>query len=395
MLKKLLIGATALVLSSCSKDAPKSNNATPVAEPAAAQAPGFEQNDYADMANWLCHPDKASDACAIDLTATAIAADGTTSIIPFEPAVDPEFDCFYIYPTVSFDPTPNSDMTPGPEELNVVANQFARYGETCRLFAPIYRQRTLLELRTQMMTGQSTANAEMRYADVIDSWNTYMKDQNNGRGVVLIGHSQGAGMIYDMLKTDIVGSPDQAKLIAVHAIGFPTRIDPATGKAAGLPVCKSGAETGCLVNFESFRATAPPPADSRFGLADGDHRAVCNNPTELTGDGDGLHAFMPRQSLGRPAPNDYGVPVETPFVSLPDLLTATCEANETHDWLAISIKADPTDPRADDIPGDVLVNGEILADWGLHLVDMNLAMGNLVALAKSEGAAWQAAQTPE
>ena len=394
MLKKLLIGAAALVLSSCSKDAPKSNE-TPVLEPAAAEAPGFEHNDYADMEDWLCHPDKASDACAIDLTATAIAADGTTSIIPFEPAATPEFDCFYIYPTVSFDPTPNSDMTPGPEELNVVANQFARYGETCRLFAPIYRQRTLLELRAQMMTGQSTANAEMRYADVIDSWNTYMQDQNNGRGVVLIGHSQGAGMIYDMLKTDIVGSDAQANLIAVHAIGFPTTIDTATGKAAGLPVCKSGTETGCLVNFESFRATAPPPADSRFGLANGDDRAVCNSPAALIGDGDVLNAFMPRQSLGRPAPNDYGVPVETPFVSLPGLLTATCETNDTHDWLAITINADPVDPRADNIPGDVIINGEILADWGLHLVDMNLAMGNLVELAKTEGAAWQAAQTPE
>jgi|AntAceMinimDraft_5_1070358.scaffolds.fasta_scaffold01161_10 hypothetical protein len=394
MLKTLLIGAAALVLSSCSKDAPKTN-ATPVAAPAAAQVPGFEHNDYTDMANWLCHPDKASDACAVDLTATAIAADGTTSIIPFEPSVDPAFDCFYIYPTVSFDPAPNSDMTPGPEELNVVANQFARYGETCRLFAPIYRQRTLLELRTQMMTGQSTANAEMRYADVIDSWNSYMKNQNNGRGVVLIGHSQGAGMIYDMLETDIVGSTAQDKLIAVHAIGFPTTINAATGKAAGLPVCKSGTDTGCLVNFESFRATNPPPTGSRFGRADGDQRAVCNNPAALTGDAETLNAFMPRQSLGRPAQNDYGVPVETPFVSLPGLLTATCQANDTHDWLAITINANLEDPRADDIPGDVVVNGEILADWGLHLVDMNLAMGNLVELAKSQGAAWHAAQNAE
>ena len=67
----------------------------------------------------------------------------------------------------------------------------------------------------------------------------------------------------------------------------------------------------------------------------------------------------------------------------------------THDWLSIAINADPADPRADDIPGDVVINGEVLADWGLHLVDVNLAMGNLVELAKTEGAAWQAAQTPE
>ena len=82
MLKTLLLGAAALVLSSCAKDTPRDDTPT-VAEPAAADAPGFEHNDYADMANWLCHPDKAPDACAIDLTATAIAADGSTQVLPF------------------------------------------------------------------------------------------------------------------------------------------------------------------------------------------------------------------------------------------------------------------------------------------------------------------------
>ena len=394
MLKKLLIGAAALVLSSCAKDSPKIDEA-PVAEPAAAEAPVFEHNDYADMEDWLCHPDKASDACAIDLTATAIAADGSTQIIPFTPANEPEFDCFYIYPTVSFDVTPNSDMVAGPEELSVIANQFARYGETCRLFAPMYRQTTLLELQKQMTTGRTTADDAMRYADVIDSWNNYLANENDGRGVVLIGHSQGASMIYQMLENDIVGSAAQDKLIAVHAIGYETVIDPETGLASGLPVCASGSQAGCLVSFASFREPMPPSVDSFFGKNQDGKRAVCTNPARLNTDNGGLKAFMPRQSLGRLKPSDYGVAVDTPFVSLPGLLTAECEANDTHDWLAVSIHADPADPRADDIPGDLVFDGKVVADWGLHLVDMNLAMGNLVELAKTESAAWQAAQTPE
>ena len=39
---------------------------------------------------------------------------------------------------------------------------------------------------------------------------------------------------------------------------------------------------------------------------------------------------------------------------------------------------DPSDARTDDITGDVISNGQVLADWGLHLIDVNLAIGNLV-----------------
>lgn len=394
MLKKLMIGAAMIAMTACNQAAsPVVDEPVPVAPEAESSA--SSGNDYAEMANWLCHPDKSDDACSVDLTATEISADGSTQLIPFEPAAGPAFDCFYIYPTVSFDVTPNSDMVAGPEELNVVANQFARYGEACRLFAPMYRQTTLLELRNQMTTGQTAADDAMRYADVIDSWNAYLATENDGRGIVLVGHSQGAGMIYEMLKKDILASPAREKLIAVHAIGYGTGIDPATGLAAGLPVCTDGTQTGCLVSFESFREAVPPPSNSWFGKTQNGKRTVCTNPASLSGDDGNLKAIMPRQSLGRLAPNDYGVAVDTPFVTLPGLLTAECLSNETHDWLAVTVHADPADPRADDIPGDLIVNGQVVSDWGLHLVDMNLAMGNLVGLAKVQGRAWLATQNAE
>lgn len=394
MVKKLMIGAAMVAIAACSQDAPGVLGApAPVAADTASLASA--PNDYSDMANWLCHPGKPDDACAIDLTATAIAADGSTQVMPFEPAGEPAFDCFYIYPTVSFDVTPNSDMVAGPEELNAVANQFARYGEACRLFAPMYRQTTLLELRNQMTTGQTAADDAMRYGDVIDSWNAYLATENDGRGVLLVGHSQGAGMIYELLEKDMLASPAREQLIAVHAVGYGTGIDPETGMAAGLPVCSDGVLTGCLVSYGSFRETMPPPAGAWFGKTQNAKRAVCTNPASLSGDNGNLEAFMPRHSLGRLAPNAYGVGVDTPFVALPGLLTAECRSNDTHDWLAVTVHAEPAEPRADDIPGDLVVNGEVVPEWGLHLVDMNLAMGNLVGLATDQGRAWVAARNAE
>jgi hypothetical protein len=35
-----------------------------------------------------------------------------------------------------------------------------------------------------------------------------------------------------------------------------------------------------------------------------------------------------------------------------------------------------------------VVNGRVLDSWGLHIVDMNLAMGNLLEIVREEGRAY-------
>lgn len=359
------------------------------AQTAIAENDGFDRTDYSDLDTWLCHPDKPDDACEIDLTATAIQADGSTETIPFEAAADPAYDCVYYYPTVSFDVTPNSDLEPGVEEFNVIANQFARFGSACRLYAPLYRQATLVSIRQRVTTGSSDENLEMRYADILDSWNHYLENHNEGRGIVLIGHSQGAGMILELLRNDVLGTEVEDQLISVMPIGMPAHTD-ADGTFEGMPMCASSDETGCIINFMSFKAEAEPPKTSFFGMAhpDGD-RAMCVNPIELNGETE-LQAFMPRLSLGQFTANDYGAKVDTPFVTLPGFIKAECRTNDTHDWLAIETISDKTDVRAGKLGGEVVVAGEVLADWGLHLIDMNVAIGNLVAIADQQATAWRA-----
>src|ERR1700727_1042298 len=98
---------------------------------AQAPAPGataYQKNDYANKANWLCWTGKPGDACAIDLTTTVIKADGSESVQTFKADPKAPIDCFYVYPTVSNDPGAVSTMNIGPEELNVVKAQLARFG---------------------------------------------------------------------------------------------------------------------------------------------------------------------------------------------------------------------------------------------------------------------------
>ncbi|MEL7691487.1 hypothetical protein [Citromicrobium bathyomarinum] len=85
-----------------------------------------------------------------------------------------------------------------------------------------------------------------------------------------------------------------------------------------------------------------------------------------------------------------GRQVETPFASVPGLLTGECVSNENGQYLTIRIKADPNDLRTDDITGDIYTDGKLNPDTGLRLIDINLVMGNLLNLARSQSAAWLA-----
>ena len=41
---------------------------------------------------------------------------------------------------------------------------------------------------------------------MLDAWNHYLQHDNNGRGVVLIGHSQGSGLLTQLIRNEIDGN---------------------------------------------------------------------------------------------------------------------------------------------------------------------------------------------
>lgn len=381
-LPSLLLLAVAVTLSSQSESAPP--------------------NDYGDPATWLCLPG-GDDACAVDLDTTVIYADGRTRIETYAADPDAPIDCFYVYPTVSEDPTPNADMTPGREEQAVIAGQFARFSSRCRPFAPLYRQVTLTALRSAI-TGQPVeADRELAYRDVSDAWNHYLDQHNDGRGVVLVGHSQGAGMLARLLREEIEGQPAESLLVSALLIGTSLQVaegEPTGGSFRSLPLCRSADQTGCLITFAAFRETLPPPDHSRFGRDAGDGvEAACTNPAGLAGGAGELDAYLASGPTGiaagseAPVPQwlDSGEPVTTPFVRLPGLLEAECvrDRDRGFHYLAIRVRADSENGRTDHIGGDVVgPDGQVLADWGLHLIDMHLAMGNLLDIIGRQADAW-------
>lgn len=349
------------------------------------------KNDYRDTKNWLCRPDRTagqSDACQVDLSTTVVHADGTVAIESFTANPQAPIDCFYVYPTVSLDRAPNADMQAGPEERNVIRQQFARFGSQCRLFAPLYRQITLTALQAMVTGAVMKIDGQIGYNDVLDAWNDYLKHDNQGRGVVLIGHSQGASVLMELISREIDGKPVQDKLVSAMLLGWnvPVPKDQEIGGAfKSIPLCRAEIQVGCAVTYASFRATAPPPTNARFGRVPTKELSVaCTNPASLKGGNAPLHAYLSNASANNSAPLpawlNNGKAINTPFVSVPGLLSAECVNKDGASFLAITVQSDPRDPRTDDIVGDVVINGSIQREWGLHLIDVNLALGNLVRL---------------
>ena len=369
---------------------------TALTPPAAARPvpenpyPGYQSAIYADPAHWLCRPDR-DDVCDHDLEATVVKANGKTRTKGWRPARRPKFDCFYVYPTISTDPTANSDLVPGEdEELYVVRQQAARLGSECRVFAPVYRQVTL----TALTGAVGGADRPLAYADVVDAWKHYIANDNEGRGVVLIGHSQGAGHLTALIRNEIDPNPElRARLVSGMLLG--TSVQVAQGQDIGgdftnIPLCRSRRQAGCVISYASFRATAPPPVNSLFGRSlEPGTQAACTNPAALGGGSGPLEGYFPTDGRTLPilppaSPPVWvdpprGGPITTPFVTLPGFLEAECAEHNGFVYLSIILNGDPADPRIDDFRGI-----DLTAEWGLHLADANLAMGNLVTIAHSQ-----------
>lgn len=377
--------------------------------PAPPPGPTHAAADYRQGANWLCRPGR-QDACgAADLTTTRVAADGRLSPEPFAPSAAPTVDCFYVYPTVSHDPTPNSDLTPGPEERGVVQQQFARFGSVCRTYAPMYRQVTLTALQAALLGKPVAADRELAYEDVRAAWRDYLAHDNGGRGFVLIGHSQGSGVLTRLIKEEIDGKPVAKRMVSAilggTSLAVPAGAD-VGGAFTSVPLCRRTGQTGCVVAFASFRSTSPPPPNSRFGriaalpggppVAPG-QSAACVNPAALAGGRAELHPFMTATSetiTATPAEAPHWVagqpPLKTAFASTPGLYSAECVGEGGFSYLSIRVATDPADVRRDaaERTGDVVVGGAILKDWGLHLIDMNLAMGDMTRMVGEQAAAY-------
>jgi hypothetical protein len=384
------------VLASCSSAPTQATRTTSTsATPATTAA---NSNDYANGDHWLCLPGR-KDACSVDLDVSLFKPAG----IPagresFRVNSEAPVDCFYVYPTISNDPTPNSDMIAGDEERRAVANQLARFGSECRLYAPMYRQVTIPGLLSRLSGKPMATDQQLAYRDVLDAWNYYLQHHNKGRGVVLIGHSQGARMLSELLGKQIEGKPVQKQLVSALLLGSNVIVPKGRdvgGTFSQVPLCRSAGQTGCVVAYVSFRENLPPPANSLFGKATDGNTVACTNPAALAGGSGVLRSYLSAKTnlIGQPHGKTrfagLAQKADAPFVNPESIASAECVQRDNASYL--SIRVNPAYTAAGiDIAGDFFYGDRLLQEWGLHLVDVDLAQGNLVEIVRQQTKAWTA-----
>lgn len=334
---------------------------------------------------WLCRPGIPANPCTPDLTTTRVSfTRGILGVTRATVARRPPVDCFYVYPTVSDQKTPNADLTVDPQERSIARFQAAQFSRVCQVYAPMYRQLTLANIG-----GAATrAQQALAFGDVLAAWRTYLHRYNHGRGVVIIGHSQGSFLLRKLIATQIDPNASARKLL-VSAILLGGNVTVRTGTGIGgdfhhIAACRSATQTGCVIAYSTFGTV--PPADSVFGRTTAPGlQVLCTNPAALRG-GTGLldpilptRAFAPGSSIAAGISLlHFGIPpVTTPWVSAPGAYSARCSTAGGASTLVIS-----------PLGGAPHLQPSPLASWGLHLVDVNIALGNLVGIVASEAASY-------
>jgi hypothetical protein len=379
---------------------PASAQTLPLASQAILTLPGTNNYaKYADADRWVCLPGR-DDVCSRDLHAIQLLEDGSSvPVPPLVPATSSSVDCFYIYPTAGLNLVPGN---PDPYNTDTsaietaTAAQAASFSSQCRVFAPQYRQATIGAYVLPEFLRQQYI--QVAASDILAAFDYYLANYNQGRKIVLIGHSQGGEMLIKLMQQRFDNSPDlRAKLLLGILAGIPVNVP--TGQKVGgtfsnVPICTQPGETGCFIAFGSYAEGSDPAPDTRIPTPAGQER-VCVNPATL--DDPTLSPDTRRNgrkvlqgTLLMPAADSSGFVRDDAqtksFTRLTGAYSSACVTASDPRMRFLSIREElaSTDPRHGIVklskaPLDQ-VTQLLIGDVGLHVLDMQFPMQEMVSL---------------
>jgi hypothetical protein len=341
---------------------------------ATSSSPPVATSSYADAAKWVCRPGDAQDACNGDLTATALLADGTRRPEPLVAARDPGVDCFYVYPTLDMHLAARNhdDFEDTSAQRRTTLAQVGRFSEACAVWAPLYRQVTIgtyLGDRDRLEEGLALA-----FGDVEAAFREYLARAAPNRKIVVVGHSQGAEMIIRLVKKFF---DHDAAMRARLLLAMPIGGDVDSGTFENVPACTKPDEIGCVVAYRTYAANAAVNVPPRW-VPQAGRTATCVNPASIDGgSGRFSHAYFP--SSGPKRRFMHGLDgVDTAYVDLPDFYAGKCVTRaDGFSYLEVSAAPRAGDSRVSVVDLDRQLG---FAKMGLHILDMQIAQGDLVAM---------------
>ncbi|MFN8151874.1 MAG: DUF3089 domain-containing protein, partial [Solirubrobacterales bacterium] len=347
----------------------------------------------AEDTTWICKPGQADDLCAGTIAGESSPAPGQTAQpLPYTRPADAPIDCFYLYPTQSEQAGPNADLAKDPPIRRVVVQQARMFSSVCKVYAPMYRQVTL--------NGDQSAynpSVETAYQSAKTAFEDYLKNYNDGRGFIMLGHSQGsahtARLIHDLVDTD-----PELRQRFVGAMAPGANIAVPIGQAVGgyfqnVPACTAVGQYGCVIAYSTYKGEPGP--SSEFSRLDagywiypqprfdaGQYEAMCTDPARLDG---GNGTLLPLVNYDYLLDVPSGPEGDAPWRSQPDYYKVECKRAGTAHWLDISKTDLPGDSRLD--LGALVASGN-----NYHVPEVNLAEGNLLEIAQLQSDNYTAEQ---
>lgn len=334
---------------------------------------------------WLCRPGLVKSPCTPSLKTTVFSGWGQKLRVETPKlARKPKVDCFYVYPTVSNETQTLADRRATPEIRDIALYQASQFSQVCRVFAPIYRQITVEGL-TRAPTAAQRATGDR---DLLAAWREYLARYNRGRGVVLIGHSQGSFRLTTLIQRQIdKNAKVRRRLLSAILLGGNETVQAGSdrgGSFQNVPTCKTTTQLHCLIAFSTFNQT--PPDDTIFGrTATPGLQVACTNPAALQGGSADLDSIVPTKPFAPGTLLGAGVQllhfplpkVSTPFIEAKAAFSGECTTENGATFLKVTSLGGTPVPTASPTP-----------QWGLHLLDAQVAQGDLIALVRSQAAAY-------
>lgn len=163
-------------------------------------------------------------------------------------------DVFYVYPTLNTAKTDrrwNVPLEDAAQQKKVLETalpfQGSAFAEAGRFYAPFYRSAHLRSYYVADPKGKEAL--EFAYNDVRAAFLYYMEHYNNGRPIILAGHSQGSTHCGLLLQEFFDGKPLQNQLIAAYLPG----IGILPSELQNIPLLTAPEQTGGYVAWNTFK----------------------------------------------------------------------------------------------------------------------------------------------
>jgi hypothetical protein len=240
-----------------------------------SRAQVYDTTNYNDSSNWAAHPMKGLADMHFFPDYTLVAPDTVTkTFVHVDYDTTSNFDVFCIYPTTfPHDPSLDSTMAlnypiHGLEKAAArvaLRLEFSQYVQFGRIYAPYYRQANLLALGLpnipQSIRQKQAAILDTAVTDVLGAFDYYMKHDNNGKRVILLGHSQGAIMLAMMLRKmecTPVFQPYLNKIFLCILVGMECGPYVAKNSLTGgwwqnIPICQDPLDTACVMSWATHK----------------------------------------------------------------------------------------------------------------------------------------------